>query len=321
MPGCLQEEKDVSNPIAQALRHTLTGILPPLSMPFDENGALVKGALGPQVDFMVASGVRGVVVGGSTGEGHTLSTEEFVAAMKEAYEATAGRVPFVAGLIVNSTREAIERVRLLGDMKIAALQVTPVHYLFKPDLEATIEHFRTIWEETRIPILIYNVIPWNYLSVDAMLAIMDAVPGVIGMKQSSGDLKSVSDLLLRHKPENLVLSGIDALLYPAFALGAHGAISALTCALPGVTVKLFDAVQRGDHATARDIHFKLNALWNATRHDNLPACVKYIQHRQGLPLYHPRAPMERVTDEQKAKIDAVLDPLLALTNIRAQAAA
>ncbi|HUG61918.1 MAG TPA: dihydrodipicolinate synthase family protein [Methylomirabilota bacterium] len=310
----------MSNSIAQSVRQSLTGILPPLSMPFDEAGNLVKGALGPQVDFMVDSGVSAVVVGGSTGEGHTLSTEEFVAAMNEAHEATAGRVPFVAGLIVNSTREAVDRVKLLGDMKLAALQVTPVYYLFKPDLEATVEHFRTIWEETRTPILIYNVIPWNYLSVDAMLTIMDRVPGVVGMKQSSGDLKSVSDLLLRAKPDNLVLSGIDALLYSAFAMGAHGAISALTCAVPGVTVKLFKTVKAGDHATALDIHFKLNALWNAMRHDNLPACVKYVQSRQGLGFYHPRAPMEKVTDAQKAQIDVALDPVLALTDIRARAA-
>lgn len=309
------------NPIAQSLRETLTGILPPLSMPFDANGDLVKGALKSQIDFMIESGVRGVVAGGSTGEGHTLSTEEFIAAMTEAYEATAGRVPFVAGLIVNSTREAIERVKALGDMNIAALQVTPVHYLFKPDLEATIEHFRAIWDATQIPILIYNVIPWNYLSVDAMLAIMDAVPGVIGMKQSSGDLKSVSDLMLRAKPENIVLSGIDALLYPAFALGAHGAISALTCAVPGVTVKLYDAVQRGDHVTAKAIHYKLNALWNSMRHDNLPACVKYVQSRQGMDFFYPRAPMERVTDAQKQQIDVALAPVLELVEIRARAAA
>ena len=311
----------MTNPVAQSVRQTLTGILPPLSMPFDENGNLVRGALKPQVDFMVESGVRGVVVGGSTGEGHTLSHGEFVDAMTEAYDATAGRVPFVAGLIVQSTREAIDRVKALGDMKIAALQVTPVHYLFKPELEATIEHFRAIWEETKTPILIYNVIPWNYLSVDAMLAIMEAVPGVVGMKQSSGDLKSVSDLLLRAKPENLILSGIDALLYPAFSLGAHGAISALTCAVPGVTVKLYDAVQAGDHATAKDIHFRLNALWNAMRHDNLPACVKYVQSRQGLAFFHPRAPMEKVTDEQKKKIDAALGPVLELATVRGRSAA
>ena len=226
--------------------------------------------------------------------------------------AVAGRVPFVVGLIVNSTKEAVERFELLKGLDIAALQVTPVHYLFKPQLESTITHFRTIWEKTRTPILIYNVIPWNYLSPRDMLTIMDRVPGVVGIKQSSGDLKTLSDLLLDAKPENVILSGIDALLYSAFALGGHGAISALTSALPGVSVKLFDAVARGDHPLGRDIHFKLNALWNVLRHDNLPACVKYIQSRQGLPMFYPRPPMEQVTDQQKAEIDRYLAPLLAL---------
>lgn len=251
-----------------------------------------------------------MVAGGSTGEGHALNDGEFRDAMAATHEAVNGRKPFVAGLIVNSTLEAIERVRLLDGMKVDALQVTPVHYLFKPGPEATIEHFRQIWEECGIPILIYNVIPWNYLSADLMLKIMDEVPGVVGMKQSSGDLKSLSDLVQSAKPDNLVLSGIDALLYSAFAMGADGAISALTSALPGATSKLFKLTREGKHEEALEIYWKLNSLWNVLRHDNLPACVKYIQHRQGLPMYGPRAPMEPVSAEQKKAIDAALKGLI-----------
>jgi len=299
----------VSQP-ASSLRQQLTGVLPPITMPFDLQGNLVKGALREQIDFIVGQGARAIVAGGSTGEGHTLSEAEFDSAMRESYEATAGRVPFVAGLIVQSTRDAIERVKRLKGLNIAALQVTPVHYLFKPDADATVAHFQEIHDATGIPILIYNVIPWNYLSVDLMLRIMDEVPGVVGMKQSGGDLKSVSDLLLRCKPENLVLSGVDALLYSGFALGMHGAISALTTAVPGVVVKLYKAVQDKDHDTAREIHFKLNTLWNTFSHDNLPACVKYVQHLQGVAMYEPRRPMMRVTEAQKSAIKAALQPLL-----------
>jgi 4-hydroxy-tetrahydrodipicolinate synthase len=169
-----------------------------------------------------------------------------------------------------------------------------------------VQHFRAITQATSVPVLIYNVIPWNYLSVEMMLRIMREVPGVVGMKQSSGDLKSVSDLLASARPENLVLSGIDALLYPAFALGAHGAITALTAAVPGACVKLWNAVQAGDHATALSIHKQLGKLWNVLSHDNLPACVKYIQHKQGLKLHLPRAPMPRVTEQQMAAIEGAL---------------
>lgn len=287
-------------------RDTLTGILPPFTMPFDRRGEIVFPAIKQQVDFAVERGVNGIVVGGSTGEGHTLGADEFTKVMHASHDALAGRKPFIVGLIVNSTREAIERVHALRDLNIAALQITPVHYLFKPSPENTVAHFRAIYEATGIPILIYNVIPWNYLSVELMLRVMREVPGVVGMKQSSGDLKSVSDLMGSVAPTNVVLSGIDALLYPSFSLGAHGAISALTAALPGVCVELWNAVQAKDHDAALAIHTKLNQLWNVLRHDNLPACVKYIQHRQGLDLFHPRAPMDEVSDEQKRVIDDAL---------------
>ena len=293
------------------LRQQLTGVLPPITMPFDMIGELVKGGLREQIDFIIKNGANGVVAGGSTGEGHTLTDAEFSSVMQEAYEATAGRVPFLAGLIVQSTRAAIERANMLKGMKVTALQVTPVHYLFKPDADATIEHFRTISDATGLPILIYNVIPWNYLSVDLMLRIMDEVPGVVGMKQSGGDLKSLSDLLLRCKPENVVLSGVDALLYPGFCMGMHGAISALTSAVPHIVVRIQKAVEANDHKTARDLHFKLNALWNTMSHDNLPACIKYIQHLQGTRMFEPRAPMMRVTDQQKVDIKAAMKPLMA----------
>jgi len=292
------------------LKTKLRGILPPVTMPFDDQGNLAADAIAEQMDWTIKSGANGVVAGGSTGEGHTLSTEEFVEAMKATHDAVAGRVPFLAGLIVNSTREAIDRTKSVADLKIDALQVTPVHYLFKPGPDATVEHFRQIWEETGIPILIYNVIPWNYLSVDLMLRIMDEVPGVVGMKQSSGDVKSVSDLVQSVKPDNIVLTGIDALLYSSFSLGADGAISALTAALPGVTSELFKVTKAGDHEAALSLHYKLNTLWNAMSHDNLPACVKYVQHCQGLPLFAPRMPMETVSAEQKKKIDAALTDLI-----------
>ena len=287
-------------------KQVLSGILPPTTMPFDRHGELVFTALREQMDFVVAQGAHGVVAGGSTGEGHTLSFDEFVRVMHETHDALAGRKPFVVGLIVNSTREAIERVKALRGLNIAALQITPVHYLFKPSAEGTVDHFRAIHDATGIPILIYNVIPWNYLSVDLMLRIMREVPGVVGMKQSGGDVKSVSDLVQRCDARNVVLTGVDALLYSAFSMGANGAISALTAALPGVCVKLWDAVQRGDHKTGLQLHRALATLWNTVPHDVLPAAAKYIQHKQGLGMYYPRQPMDHVSETLKGAIDKAM---------------
>ncbi len=288
-------------------RDTLTGILPPFTMPFDRRGEIVFPAIKQQVDFAVERGVNGIVVGGSTGEGHTLGADEFTKVMRASHDALAGRKPFIVGLIVNSTREAIERVHALRDLNIAALQITPVHYLFKPSPENTVAHFRAIYEATGIR---NSHLQRHSLELSERRADAAGDARSAGRRRhearSSGDLKSVSDLMGSVAPTNVVLSGIDALLYPSFSLGAHGAISALTAALPGVCVELWNAVQAKDHDAALAIHTKLNQLWNVLRHDNLPACVKYIQHRQGLDLFHPRAPMDEVSDEQKRVIDDAL---------------
>lgn len=296
--------------LSAAQRKAITGILPPITSPFDRVGKLQNEGFKPQIDLIMDAGAHGIVIGGSTGEGHTLDREEFSTSMQASAEALNGRGGLLAGLIVNSTQEAIERVHLLDGLKVDALQVTPVHYLFKPGAQATIDHFKAIADRTDIPILIYNVIQWNYLSVDLMLRIMDEVPSVVGMKQSNGDLKSVSDLLSRLKPHNLIITGIDAMLYPAFSLGAHGAITALTAAVPSAVVKLWKAVEAKDYQLAKDLHFKLGNLYNAFSHDNLPACTKYAQHLQGIPMFYAKAPMEQVSDEQKARIETAIAPLI-----------
>lgn len=290
-------------------RKAATGVLPPTTSPFDKAGNLQMDGFAPQVDFIMNAGAKGIVVGGSTGEGHTLTRDELLLSMQASSDALNDRGALIAGLIVNSTREAIERIRLFDGIRVGALQVTPVHYLFKPGAQATIDHFKAIADSTDIPILIYNVIQWNYLDIDLMLRIMDEVPGVLGIKQSNGDLDSVSRLLSRLRPGNLVLSGIDALLYPAFELGIHGAITALTAAVPQHVVNLERLAAAGERDQARDLHFRLGRLYAAFDHHNLPACTKYAQHLQGVPMYYPRAPMEHVSEAQASRIEAALADL------------
>ena len=139
----------------------LHGIIPPMTTPFTAEGEIDERAFRAQVRFFLGKGVHGVCVGGSTGEGHTLTRDEFKRLMVATVEEVNGRVPVVAGIIANSTREAILRARDVEDLDIAALQITPVHYLFKPDEEATYSHFKILAESVRQPVLIYNVIPWN----------------------------------------------------------------------------------------------------------------------------------------------------------------
>jgi len=194
----------------------------------------------------------------------------------------------------------------VADLGVVALQVTPPHYLFRPDDDAMVEHFRRIHGECGLPILIYNVVPWCYLSPDLLLRIMDEVPGVAGVKQSAGDMKLFADLQRRAKPENLIFSAVDALLYLSYQLGARGAIAAILTAAPGPSRRLWDAVQAGDHATARPLHEKLMPVWDAIGRDNMPSLCKYAQSLQGVPAGMARRPTSPATEAQKRAVRAAL---------------
>jgi 4-hydroxy-tetrahydrodipicolinate synthase len=287
----------------------LHGIIAPATTPFDGDGTIDLPAMHQQVDWLIANGVHGIAVGGSTGEGHTLERAEADALVACAVDASQDRVPIVAGIITNSTRESVARGRDAAARGVAALQVTPVHYLFRPDDDAMVDHFRTLAEETGTPVIIYNVVPWTYLSPALLLRIMREVPGVIGVKQSAGDLKLLADLLLDAQPGNRIFSAVDALMYSSFALGAHGAIAAILTAAPATCVALWDAVQAGDHVQALDLHRRLLVLWNAMPHENLPACVKAAQRHQDCPVGPPRAPMPPATEAQRRAIRAAIDGL------------
>ena len=147
----------------------LKGIISPFTTPFTKKGHIDLSLVKPQVDWLLDNGVHGLAAGGSTGEGHVLNRDEYVSLMEKTAESLQNRVPLVAGIIANSTSEVIARGKSVKDLDVAALQITPPSYLFRPDDEAMIRHFQEIHEECQIPILIYNVVPWCYLSPDLLL--------------------------------------------------------------------------------------------------------------------------------------------------------
>ena len=299
---------------------TLSGVIPPMTTPFDAEGELLVGAVKAQVDFLIGQGAHGLAAGGSTGEGHAIDDGEYLRLIEATVDAAAGRVPVIAGIIVDSTRDAIRRGNAVKRLGVAALQVTPVHYLFRPDDEAMLAHFRAITDATGMPVIIYNVVPWTYLSPALLTRIMDEVPDVIGVKQSAGDLKLFADLMLTAKPGKLIFSAVDALMYPSYTLGAAGSIAAILTAAPRASVDLWDAVKAGDHARALDLHRRLLVLWNALFADNLPAACKWALELQGVPAHLPRAPMPPASQRQRQQIEAALRGLGVQIQARAQAA-
>ncbi|MEV0604811.1 dihydrodipicolinate synthase family protein [Polymorphospora rubra] len=282
------------------------GIIPPLVTPFDAEENIDTEALRAEIRFHLAVGVHGLCVTGSTGDGQMLSLEQSVTVSKIAVEEVKGAVPVIAGIIRDSTAEVIRYGLALKEVGVDALQVTPVHYLFQPDEETTLDYYRRICDTTGLPVLIYNVIPYALIPATTVYRAIQEIPGVVGVKQSGGNIHQLADLLRAAPTEGVVFTAVDDLLYPAYLLGAGGAISATLTVVPQLCVDQWDAVQKGDHKTALEIHNKLLPVWRAIDGPNMTVRIKTalkLQGRDGGLGAHPLTP---VSEQEEAVIRAAL---------------
>lgn len=300
--------------------NSLYGIIPPLVTPFTPEDSIDEQLHRAEVRHMVEGAkVHGLAVCGSTGEGHTLTTEETRRITSWTVDEVKGRVPVVTGIIADSTRAAIERAKAVADLGVAALQITPVHYVFRPDDEAMLDFFATVSEASGLPVIIYNVVPQSYLLPPLLVRILKEVDGVIGVKQSASDMKALADLLILTEEAGIadrvrILSAVDALLYPSFQLGSHGAVAALLTAVPEWCVELWDAVRSGDQARALQLHTGLLHVWNAIEAPNLPANVRTAMAMRGRNGGVPRHPMPPSSPAQTVRIRAALDRAMELVD-------
>lgn len=291
------------------------GIIPPLVTPFRTDGSIDERAHRAEVRYMLdRARVHGLAVCGSTGEGHTLTIEETRRIVGWTVDDVRGSIPVIAGIIADSTQATIERARAVADLGVAALQVTPVHYVFRPDDDSMVRHFGEIANQSGVPVIIYNVVPWSYLLPPLLVRIFREVEGVIGVKQSASDMKALADLLLLTEDAGLrdrvrILSAVDALLYPSFRLGSDGAVAAILSAAPEACVALWNAVRAGDDARALALHKNLLRLWNAIDAPNLPANVRAAMRAQNREGGVPRPPMPASSPQQEEKVRAAMSAM------------
>lgn len=284
----------------------LFGILPPMVTPFHAGTEeLDEDALRREAHLLVDAGVHGLTVGGSTGEGHTLSIDESCRVARIAIEEAGGRVPVVAGIIRDSTRDVIAYGRALREVGVAALQITPVHYLFNPGDEGTYAYYERIGGEVGLPIIIYNVVPWNTVS-PALLLRLAEIEQVVAVKQSGGDMHMLADLIRANAGRLRIFTAVDDLLYPSFILGAEGAIAAILTVLPDLCMELWHACQRGDHDTAKRLHERILPVWRAMNHPDMSSRTKAAIALRGREVGPARHPLQPVTAAVRAELAAAL---------------
>ncbi|BBG03767.1 MULTISPECIES: dihydrodipicolinate synthase family protein [Pseudonocardia] len=282
------------------------GIIPPLVSPFTVDEQPDLDALRAEVRYHLDLGVHGLCVTGSTGDGQMLSLEDSVAIARATVEETAGRVPVIAGIIQDSTKEVIRYGKAIAETGVDALQVTPVHYLFQPDEDTTVAYYRRIADETALPIVVYNVIPYALIPATTVARVMNEIPAVIGVKQSGGNIHQLADLLHMNPEGGKVFTAVDDLLFPSYLMGAQGAISATLTVVPELCMAQWDAVQRGDLAAALELHNKQLPVWRAIDGPNMTARIKAALALQGRDGGASLSPLTPVSDAEREALRAAL---------------
>ncbi len=300
----------------------LSGILPPITTPFDAGGGLDTGALAANVERYNASGLAGYLAFGSNGEAVHLVADERRRVLETLRQTAAAGRAVIAGVNEQSTAAAIEATRqAAGAGADAVLVITPYFYKSAMTQDVLRGFFEGVAEASPLPVLAYNI-PQNtgVTIAPRTLATLAAHPNLVGVKDSSGNQSALSDTLRRVPDDFTVLVGNAGILYPALAMGAAGGILAVACVAPDACVELYRAVTGGDHETARELQNRLAPLASlVTAELGIPG-LKAAADLAGLAGGPPRAPLIPIGAAQRERLASVMRASGFFTTARLRAA-
>src|SRR6266403_2093106 len=233
----------------------LSGIFPALTTPYANDGSVSLPDLKQNIQRYNGTDLAGYVVLGSTGESVLLRQAEMDGILITVKESAGKEKKLIAGAGAESTLETIERTKRAAELGYhAALVKTPHYYkpAYKP--EVLIAHYRRVADESPIPVMLYSIPQFTGIALGAAeAAALAEHPNIIGIKDSSGNVQGVAEIVAATPPAFQVLVGAAASVYPSLVIGARGAILALACALPEKCVAVFDLVRQGHHEKAREL--------------------------------------------------------------------
>jgi 4-hydroxy-tetrahydrodipicolinate synthase len=290
--------------MASNRRPLFRGTAPALVTPFDGNGDFDENAYRRLIDWQIEGGVEALVALGTTGENATVSVEERARIVQVAVEQVAGRIPVIIGTGNNSTSESIDHSRNAVAAGADGLLVVGPYYN-KPPQRGFVEHVKAIANAAPdTQIILYNVpsrTSFNVLA-ETTLRIAEEVETVSAVKEASGDIAQISDIL-KHRPEGFaVYAGDDEIALPLICLGADGVISVLCNVLPGPFGQLVRSALQGDFARAKALHFELIPAMRACFFETNPIPVKTILGEMGLLHTKFRLPLVEMADGPKQQL-------------------
>ena len=287
----------------------LRGSIAPLITPFHADGSVDHDSLRGLVEFQLSNGSHAISFGGSTGEPGAQTLAERAEAIRTVAAAVGDRVPFLPGTGSAKLDETLELTAIARDAGAdAVLIITP--YYAQPTQLGLYNWYATVAREfPDLPVVIYNVPSRTAVEIapDTVARLYRDFDNLVGIKETTKDFAHFSRVLHACGPELLVWSGIELLCLPLLALGGVGFISAVANLAPAAVARMYEAWEAGDHATARELHYKLHPLADLLSVETNPAPLKWALAQQGrIKSGFVRPPLAPLTDEGKAKVEKLL---------------
>jgi 4-hydroxy-2-oxoglutarate aldolase len=281
-----------------------SGVFAALTTPFAADDSVAIADLKKNIHRYNATALAGYAVQGSTGESVLLSRTEWDSVLVAAKEASSPQKRLLAGTGVESTAETISRSKRTAELGYhAALVKTPYYYkpMYKPDV--FIAHYRRVADASPIPVLLYSVPQFTGISLEAPeVAVLAEHPNIIGIKESSGHVQRVAEMVAATPASFQVLTGGAGVLLPSMTVGAKGAILALASALPEKCAELYELTRRGQLDTARELQKNLLRASKLIVSELGIAGVKFVMDQRGYSGGLPRLPLQPLADSAKRRV-------------------
>jgi len=298
------------NNMVKSGKNILEGAITAIVTPFTKKGDVDFTALKKLLQYQIDNGINGIIVCGSTGEAVTLTDEEYAQVVKFAVDEVGGKVPVWAGAGSNSTARAVALSKIAKSCGVGGLlHVTPFYN--KPTPNGLVAHYKAIADAVNLPIILYNVPGRTGSNVlpPTIVRIAREVPQVVGVKEASGNINQIEEMI-KSAPEGfVVLSGDDALTLPAIIMGARGCISVVANEAPKEFTALCQAGLRSDWVLANELHAKLLDLMNVNFIETNPIPVKTALAMMGIIEESFRLPMVALEEKNRPAIRACLEKL------------
>jgi 4-hydroxy-tetrahydrodipicolinate synthase len=290
---------------------TLSGCGTALVTPFRSDGSLDEETLSKLVEWQIASGIHFLVACGTTAETPTLIHAEWLRVIGIVTETAAGRVPVLAGCTHNSTLEAVARAGEAASVPGVSGLLTANPFYNKPGQEGQYSHFRAIAEAVPCPVVLYNIPSRTGTNLEpaTILRLAEDVHNIQGVKESSGNLQQIAELIHLLPQGFSVLAGDDVMALPVIALGGAGLVSVASNEIPAEMTRMVAAALDGDWATARALNRRYFRLITANFWESSPGPVKSVMAMMGRLQENYRLPMVPVTAATRQKLQALAEEL------------